>query len=134
MKHFWLPTVALWALLAAGAWAQEKQGSTARIVEPAVSWGQMTPTPSMWYYEQQMKHYMDPKMMARRKAEFRARQRYLRLASRRWFGISLMRPRWSSMPWSQLLAPHWVSHPAHPFAWPGSTQTTIVVQPSGYEK
>ena len=136
MRGKWLWATALWGtLLAPWGLAQEKsQGASVRFSEPVVSWGQMTPTPSMWYYEQEMKHYMDPKMMARRKAEYQARQRYLRLASRRWFGFSLLRPRWSTMPWSQPLAPHWVATYHDPYAWPGSGRVWIPSRPVPWEK
>ncbi len=126
-----MPKVLVAALIVAGLWAAEAKaqdkspGNSVQFSEPTVSWGQLTPTPSMWYYEQEMKHYMDPKMMARRKAEYQARQRYLRLASRRWFGISLLRPRWSAMPWSQPLAPHWVATYQDPYAWPGAGRVSV---------
>ena len=42
--------------------------------------GSMPVTPEMWFYEQQLREYLSPKMAVRRNAEFRAKQRRNRLA------------------------------------------------------
>ena len=47
----------------------------------------------MWFYDQAMRQYKDPKMAVRAKAEFRAQERMRRLESMKWFGFSNSRPR-----------------------------------------
>ena len=52
----------------------------------------------MWFYDQQMRQYQDPKMTARQKAEFHAQQRIRRIESMKWFGLSNSRPAGGSDP------------------------------------
>ena len=52
----------------------------------------------MWFYDQAMRQYQDPKLAVRRNAELRAEQRQQRLAAMQWYGLSNARPRVSSDP------------------------------------
>lgn len=56
------------------------------------SLSELQPTPEMWYYQQQLKMYKDPKLAVRRNAEYRAAQRQVRMAAAKWYGISNSRP------------------------------------------
>jgi hypothetical protein len=90
------------------------------IGQPFTSTGELTPTPEMWFYQQQMEMYLDPKMAVRRAAEFRAQQRANRLAAMKWFGLSNSRPRASVDPIHWDYSPGWTSNnPAYPYRWAG---------------
>ncbi len=85
-----------------------------------VSPGELKVTPEMWFYDQQMRQYQDPKMMVRQKAEFHAQQRMRRLESMRWFGFSNARPVASGDPIHGDYSPHWTSNSAlYPLRWSG---------------
>ncbi len=74
----------------------------------------------MWFYDQQMRQYQDPKMMARQKAEFHAQQRMRRIESMKWFGFSNSRPAVGSDPVNGDYAPHWTSNANYfPSRWNG---------------
>ena len=47
----------------------------------------------MWFYEQSLREYNDPKTAVRAKADFRPGQRRRRMESMKWFGFSNFRPR-----------------------------------------
>ena len=59
-----------------------------------------TMTPEMWFYIQEWRRHDDPAQAVRRKAEFRAEQRRQRLAVRKWYGYSKIRPRATATPWT----------------------------------
>jgi hypothetical protein len=74
----------------------------------------------MWFYEQYMREYKNPKNAVRAKAEFDAQQRASRLASMRWFGFSNSRPRVGADP-INVYPPSWASNtPLQPNRWQGS--------------
>ena len=52
----------------------------------------------MWFYQQAMRQYQDPKLAVRQAAELRGQQRQQRLAAMQWYGLSNSRPRASSDP------------------------------------
>jgi hypothetical protein len=92
---------------------ERKASSTVDSFSP----GELKATPDMWFYEQYMKEYKDPKTAVRAKAEFDARQRERRLASMRWFGLSNSRPRISPDP-VNVYPPAWSSNtPLQPNRW-----------------
>ena len=68
--------------------------SDVRITSP----GDLKPTEEMWFYQQAMRQYQNPKLAVRRAAELRGQQRRQRLAAMEWFGLSNARPRASSDP------------------------------------
>jgi hypothetical protein len=82
--------------------------------------GEFKATPEMWFYEQNLREYKDPKNAVRAKAEFAAQQRANRLAAMRWFGLSNSRPRVSSDPLN-VYPPAWGSNtPLQPNRWSGT--------------
>ncbi len=88
----------------------------------------VSPTPEMWFYEQERTRYEDPKGAVRRKAETRANQRAERLASMKWYGMSNSRPIAGTTPMFGTYSPMWVSNTADPFRW-RSPVPTVVVRP-----
>ena len=86
-----------------------------------------TVTPDMWYYSQEMRRHDDPKQAVRRKAEFVAQQRTLRIESMKWFGMSNSRPLASATPFMDEYSPAWISNSSHPYQWipVGSPSTAI---------
>lgn len=126
----WLPIFcSLIALLAVAPVRAEKPISAAPAFSGTISPGELTPTPEMWFYEQEMRQYMDPQMMVRRRAETQAAQRENRMAARRWFGYSNARPRASSDPFDSEYAtsPRWVSNdPSNPNGWRGQSGAVVL--------
>jgi hypothetical protein len=61
-------------------------------VTKMVSPGDVTATPEMWFYEQAMHRYNDPKVAIRAKEELKADQRRQRIAAMQWYGYSNSRP------------------------------------------
>jgi hypothetical protein len=95
--------------------------------------GELKPTPEMWFYEQALRQYQDPKMAVRRAAEFRADQRQRRIASSQWFGYSNSRPRVGCDPYNDDYAPSWTGNNSYyPNRWMGGADSLIYVQPNGY--
>lgn len=124
----WLPFLlpGLLAVAAVPALAQ----SPARDVNycVGVSPGDVAPTVDMWFYEQELQRYENPKNAVRRKAEERAVQRRARLAAQRWFGFSPTRPPASSDPIHGDYSPTWTGRGHYPFRWSQSGPAVIVVQ------
>ena len=91
------------------------------MVTPSVSSaGSVTATPEMWFYEQQLREYLSPKLAVRRKAEFKSQQRNQRIAAMRWFGFSNIRPTASPDPFNGDYSPCWTGADVlHPFRWSG---------------
>ena len=88
-----------------------------------ISSGELKATPDMWFYEQALRQYQDPKMAVRAKAEIRSRQRMHRIAAMKWFGFSNSRPRASSDPFHNDYSPGWVANPGYyPSRWNGVGQ------------
>jgi hypothetical protein len=109
-----------------------KPSATASYPQVYLSPGEITATPEMWYYEQSMREYRDPKMAVRRAAEARAEQRERRLAAMKWFGYSNQRPRVNVDPTNTDYAPGWASgNDAHPERWNGVGPTWVTVRPDG---
>ncbi|MGD9645762.1 MAG: hypothetical protein AB7U73_08620 [Pirellulales bacterium] len=83
--------LALCGLLGTGAQAQES-GRRPLIYGGDMSMGELTPTPEMWFYQQELRQFQDPHAMVRRRAEFKAAQRHARMESSAWYGIYNSRP------------------------------------------
>ena len=90
-----------------------------------------TVTPDMWYYSQENRRHDDPKQAVRRKAEYVAQQRTLRIESMKWFGMSNSRPLASTTPFMDEYSPAWVGNSSHPYQWipVGSPSTAIYYTP-----
>jgi len=114
---------ALFLLLAATPLRAEKPVAIGLGADTMVSPGEVKSTPEMWFYEQAMRQYKDPKTAVRAKADFRDEQRQRRLESMKWFGFSNSRPRASSDPFHNDYSPGWVSCPGYyPARWNGMQQ------------
>ncbi|MCC6123546.1 MAG: hypothetical protein IT426_01140 [Pirellulales bacterium] len=131
MKRFVFPFAFLMLFAAAPAWAQ--RGAPERtppamvpaiatppaVAQPTIptATGELRATPEMWFYEQYVREYKDPKNAVRANAEFTAKQRANRLAAMRWFGLSNSRPRVGADP-VNVYPPAWVSNtPLQPNRW-----------------
>ena len=101
----------------------------ASTADQEFSLGQMTPTPEMWFYQQSLRQYRDPKMAVRRRAEFEADQRQARLAAQRWFGYSNSRPIANPSLYTGTYSPMWTSNSPYPYQWRGVNRTSIIVAP-----
>lgn len=104
------------------------------VVRPAptaganFSMGQLSPTPEMWFYEQYLRQYQDPRVAVRSAAEFRAEQRQRRLAAAKWYGISNQRPSAAVDSVHSDYSPGWTSGSAnYPYRWGGPSASSIVV-------
>ena len=96
---------------------------------PRMTLGELTPTPSMWLYEQERRRYEDPRSSVRVNAEQRGVQRRQRIAAMQWFGYSNSRPTVSVTPFTGTAAPQWGSNSADPFIWTGVRRPTVVYVP-----
>jgi hypothetical protein len=84
----------------------------------------------MWFYQQAMRHYEDPKVAVRQAAELRGQQRRQRLAALEWYGLSNARPRASSDPFHGDYSPGWsASSVYYPYRWIGPVEPVVVVNP-----
>ena len=129
------------ALLAIGSLAQAQgpvapQGYRAAASPPlaesrhtSLAVGELTPTPSMWFYEQERRQYEDPRSAVRANAEFRGAQRRQRMAAAQWYGFSNSRPIRSTTPTTNTSTPHWSSSTAAPYLWSEPGRPTMVFAP-----
>ena len=116
--------LALPLLLTAGSVRADRPVSPGLGTDSAVSFSELKVTPEMWFYDQAMRRYKDPRMAVRANAEFRAEQRQLRVQSMKWFGFSNSRPRASSDPFHGDYSPGWVASPGYyPSRWSGVGQS-----------
>ena len=110
---------ALPLLLIAGV-ARAERPAAGLGIDAVASPGELKATPEMWFYDQAMRQYKDPKMAVRAKAEFQAQQRLRRLESMKWFGFSNSRPTASSNPFHGDYSPGWCANPGYyPSRWSG---------------
>ena len=131
MKRLSIAVPILLLLVAVTATAQEPAAKKAGP-KGNISPGELTPTPEMWFYEQFRIQYQDPKAMVRKRAEFRAAQRQRRIAARKWFGLSNVRPQAGTDPFHGDWSPGWTSNNAnYPFRWTGAGRPWIAIQPYG---
>ena len=95
-----------------------------------ISPGEVTPTAEMWFYQERMRQYMDPKMNVRQKAEFRTSQRQARISARQWFGLSNLRPTAGTDNIHNDYSPGWSGNTVyHPFRWSGVGPAIVVMRP-----
>jgi hypothetical protein len=127
MRKFAIALSVLGALVAMPTLAQGPARTTTKS-EKTISPGEVSATPEMWFYQQYMRQYEDPKMAVRHNAEFRAEQRANRLAAMQWFGFSNSRPRASSDPWHGDYSPMWTANNSwYSNRWVGAGRPTVVV-------
>jgi hypothetical protein len=134
MKRVAIIIATLLACQTGVAWAQKidsaasKGTATAKPEQWTTSPGELKPTAEMWFYEQALRQYQDPKLAVRQAAEFRGQQRQQRLAAMQWYGLSNARPRASSDPFHSDYAPGWTSNNLYyPNRW--TAEPVIVVRP-----
>jgi hypothetical protein len=127
----WLPIALPLVFLAVATRVSAETPRAAEIkINSSISPGELTPTPEMWFYEQNMRQHQDPKTGVREKAEFRSAQRQDRMASRRWFGLSNLRPTAASDPIHGDYSPTWTSNNyQYPNRWSGVNGVTVLVRP-----
>lgn len=128
----WLPlALSIFLALAAIPARAEKPIAPSPVFAGTISPGELTPTPEMWFYEQQLRLYQDPSLAVRLKAESRATQRQHRIAARQWFGFSNLRPTASSDPIHGDYSPVWTSNNnRYPSRWTGYSPATVVITPT----
>ncbi len=93
-----------------------------------ISMGELTPTPEMWFYQQETKSYRDPKLAVRHKAEYRAAQREMRLAAQKWYGVHPSRPTSSTTPFQGETSAARFGGGRDPNLWPGTVSPTVILQ------
>ena len=94
-----------------------------------ISTNQVTATPDMWFYEQEMRRYDDPRTAIRAQAALKTAQRNARLAAMQWYGLSNSRPLSSCDPFHGVYSPRWVSNGYMPSEWIPAGSTTILYVP-----
>jgi hypothetical protein len=138
MKRLSIAIAVLSALQAGVAWAQAPSATpAAKNQQRSISLDDLKPTADMWFYEQSLRQYQDPKLAVRRNAEMRAEQRQRRLAAMQWFGLSNSRPRASSDPFHSDYSPGWVSNNYYcPYRWNGAGDSGIAArsEPNQYSR
>ncbi len=114
---------------------RQEPAADASVEEPMISTGSVTPTVEMWFYEQALRRYNDPKVAVRAKAEYAAAQRQRRLAAQKWFGYSNARPTVTVTPTMTPYSPGWTANSYRPEQWRGvGTQSvTVVPRSSGFQ-
>jgi len=89
----------------------KKGPEAAAAPDASTPWSRVTPTESMWLYEQQKRDFLDPTLAMRRRAEYNAWQRRHRLAATRWYGYSNSRPNWNPTPFfTGTFSPAWTGN------------------------
>jgi len=84
-------------------------------------------SPEVWSYLQEMRRLDDPKLNARRAAQFKAEQRRLRLESQKWYGYSNLRPVANPIPFMGTYSPSWAGSPYNEYYWYGAGYPTSTV-------
>lgn len=136
MKRLVIAPALVYVLFGVSAMAQQP-----RPIEPAarhadddlrlLSPGEVQATPEMWFYEQELRRYNDPKTALRAHAEAKAAQRRARLSAMAWYGYSNSRPQAGIDVVHGQYSPTWISNGYSPFSWVGSTNTsTVIVAPT----
>ena len=126
-------TVSATCLAGSAAMAQNpaRQGGAVQPARPAtvssVRTGEVQATPEMWFYEQQMSRYNDPKEMVRQNAAFDSAQRKQRLTAMKWYGYSNSRPTVNPTPFGSNYAPTWTNSSVRPFSWAAITPPVQVL-------
>jgi hypothetical protein len=100
--------------------------ASASTSAPVISPGEIAATPEMWFYEQAIHRYDDPKNAVRAAAEFKANQRRARIAAMDWYGYSNLRPASGIDPFAGPLSPQWIGNGYYPNTWVAPAHTTTV--------
>ena len=120
-------------LIAGAANAQKPAADKSERLPPAwqeshpISTGEVTPTPEMWFYEQERRRWDDPMTIVRANAEERSAQRRARIAAMAWYGMSNARPNVSPDPMDTPYANHWRGNGYQPTDWLGATSHGTII-------
>jgi hypothetical protein len=106
--------------------AQSVTQTSASTSVPVISPGEVQATPEMWFYEQAIRRYDDPKNAVRAAAEFKANQRRARIAAMDWYGYSNLRPASGIDPFAGPLSPTWIGNGYYPQTWVSPTRPMSV--------
>ena len=129
MKWLSIAVAVVFLALAASVPTADAQETDTRV---GISPGEVTPTPEMWFYEQNRREYLDPKLAVRRNAEYHAANRQARLAAMKWFGLSNMRPQANSDPFHGDYSARWTSNNFwFPFRWQAVGGQAVFVRGDG---
>ncbi|HEV3138362.1 MAG TPA: hypothetical protein VGZ26_10670 [Pirellulales bacterium] len=135
LRSSWLLLSLLMCTVAWPSFAQDSR-VVRRDAEPRIapshdsSVGVLTPTPEMWFYEQERARHDDPKLTIRRRAELRGLGRQDRLASLKWYGLSNSRPNVSITPWFGSYSANWSSNTPDPMRWRPAPVPLVVQRPT----
>jgi hypothetical protein len=94
----------------------------------AESFSSTSPTPEMWFYEQERRRLEDPANIVRANAQQRAAERNARLAAMAWFGYSNARPAASPDQLNGTFSPHWIANGYQSGQWVGGGGSTVILQ------
>ena len=131
MKRLWIALIAAW-LFVPTAQAQDTTADEAKVMPTTVTVasGQITATPEMWFYEQRLREYLNPKLAVRRVAQQKAAARRARTAARKWYGYSNLRPVASPDPINGNFSPAWGGNNSlYPNLWSGYGPSYTVLWP-----
>lgn len=109
MKRFPIALCAMLLVATGSAMAANPVDKTRPSAGAAISPGELTPTPEMWFYQQYQQQYQSPKEMVHRNADFKGAERIRRLNSQKWFGTSNQRPKVMSDPYNGDYTASWAS-------------------------
>ena len=135
---FRLVSISLLLVLGAALGASAQDGAVPMdpLDDPAV--GTLTvapslisPTPEMWFYQQEMDRYDNPQQVVRLNAMARAEERRSRLAALKWYGFSNSRPQAHPFPWAGNYSPAWVGNHRYPYQWAGPANSVIGIHVGG---
>ena len=137
MSRYFLGVAILAALASTNLRAEQPKiaqlsATTATPID--LSAGQVTATPEMWFYKQELRRYDDPRNAIREQAAMKTAQRNARLAAMQWYGFSNSRPLTGVDCLHGVYAPRWVSNGYNPAEWVGAAGSTTIyyVPRSGY--
>jgi len=138
LRRMWIPLSVLLLAIACPSLAQDvaldlRRDEQSSPAAPSPVMSGLSPTPEMWFYEQERVRQDDPKLAIRRRAEKRGQQRADRLASLKWYGIDNSRPTVSGTPWFGSYGAYWGSNTFDPLRWRQATVPYVVLR-SGSER
>lgn len=136
MRWLQLSLSVVFVLVAVPTMAQSPLTNEIRVGSGIATATELRPTSEMWFYQEQLRQYMDPKMSLRRIAEEKANQRRARLTAQRWYGFSATRPTVETAdPVHGDWGAHWTSgNHYHPSRWSSFGPSVVVVRSRGRQK
>lgn len=147
MKKFIFTIIGVGLLLASPALAQEvvetpPASEPKMVVQPAcsteapnqtimLSGSTLEPTAAMWFYQQERRDLLNPKLAVQRLEAIKGMQRRQRIAARKWFGYSNLRPRANPDPINGYYSPSWGgNNRLAPYMWSGCGYSTVILRPN----